>query len=138
LSGELTGDRKARLLSGPDGRMRWGWRLLLFVSLVFAIAAVFGGLTIWLVGPPPDESGTLFRGLLIGLLASLAASWVMMSAVESRSLRRISSSIPSAACLRAACSWLEHFASWRSQAPFAGSSFQSLQPSGSFRCRKWP
>ena len=66
--------------------MRWGWRLLLFVSLLFAIAAVFGGLTIWLVGPPPDESGTLFRGLLIGLLASLAASWVMMSAVESRSL----------------------------------------------------
>ena len=66
--------------------MRWGWRLLLFVSLVFAIAAVLGRLTIWLVGPAPDVSRTFVRGLLIGLPAALVASWVMMSAVESRSL----------------------------------------------------
>ena len=66
--------------------MRWGWRLLLFVSLVFAIAAVLGRLTIWLVGPAPDVTRTFVRGLLIGLPAALVASWVMMSAVESRSL----------------------------------------------------
>lgn len=74
------------MISGPDGRIRWGWRLLLFVSLVFAVAAVFGRLTIWLAGPPPDVPGTLVRGLLIGLPAALVASWVMMSVVESRSL----------------------------------------------------
>jgi membrane protease YdiL (CAAX protease family) len=74
------------LISGPDGRIRWGWRLLLFVSLVFAFAAVSGRLTLWLVGAPPDVFGTLTRGLLIGLPAAVAASWVMMSAVESRSL----------------------------------------------------
>lgn len=60
--------------------------MLLFVSLVFAFAAVSGRLTLWLVGAPPDESGTVARGLLIGLPAAVAASWVMMSAVESRSL----------------------------------------------------
>jgi membrane protease YdiL (CAAX protease family) len=66
--------------------MRWGWRLLLFVSLVFAIGVVLGRLTIWLVGPASDVSGTFVRGLLIGFPAALVASWVMMSAVESRSL----------------------------------------------------
>ena len=60
--------------------------MLLFVSLVFALAAVLGRLTIWLVGPSPDVSGTFVRSLLIGLPAALVASWVMMSAVESRSL----------------------------------------------------
>ena len=60
--------------------------MLLFVSLVFAIAAVLGRLTIWMVGPAPDVSRTFVRGLLIGLPAALVASWVMMSAVESRSL----------------------------------------------------
>jgi len=74
------------VISGPDGRIRWGLRLLLFVSLVLAFAAVSGRLTIWLVGGPPDVSSTVVRGLLIGLPAALAASWVMMSAVESRSL----------------------------------------------------
>lgn len=74
------------MISGPDGRIRWGWRLLLFVSLLFAIVAVFGRMTIWLAGRPTDVPGTVVRGLLTGLPAALAASWVMMSAVESRSL----------------------------------------------------
>ena len=74
------------MISGPDGRIRWGWRLLLFVSLLFAIVAVFGRTAIWLAGRPTDVPGSVVRGLLTGLPAALAASWVMMSAVESRSL----------------------------------------------------
>ncbi|MBK5098413.1 MAG: hypothetical protein JJE01_11560, partial [Gemmatimonadetes bacterium] len=62
------------MISGPDGRIRWGWRLLLFVSLLFAIVAVFGRMTIWLAGRPTDVPGTVVRGLLTGLPAALAAS----------------------------------------------------------------
>jgi len=60
--------------------------LLLFVSLLFAFIAVFGRMTIWLAGRPTDAHGVVLRGLFVGLPAALAASWVMMSAVESRSL----------------------------------------------------
>ena len=74
------------MISGSDGRIRWGWRVLLFVSLAFALAAVFGRMTIWLAGRPTDAPGVVVRGLLVGLPAALVSSWVMMSAVESRSL----------------------------------------------------
>ena len=74
------------MTSGSDSRIRWGWRVLLFVSLVFAFAAVFGRMTIWIAGRPTDMPGFVVRSLFVGLPAALVASWVMMSAVESRSL----------------------------------------------------
>jgi len=66
--------------------MRWGWRVLLFVSVVLGCSAVAGRITILLIGRPVDESGAVLRGLFVMLPGALVASWVMMSAVESRPL----------------------------------------------------
>lgn len=69
--------------------MRWGWRVLLFVSVVLAITAVAGRIAILLIGRPVDESGAILRGLFVALPGAFVASWVMMSAVESRPLAAI-------------------------------------------------
>ncbi len=74
------------MISGPDGRMRWGWRVVLFVSLLFALAAVIGPLAAKVAGRPASDAGWIARGLAVSVPAALIASWVMMSVVESRSL----------------------------------------------------
>ncbi len=60
--------------------------MVLFASLLFALAAVLGQASVWLFGPPASPRAGLSRGLAVALPSVLAASWVMMSAVESRSL----------------------------------------------------
>jgi uncharacterized protein len=78
-------------LPGPSGfrtadRLSWGWRLVLFLSLSFALTAVLGWVAGWVFGPPSTQGGAAVRGLAAGLPAALLASWVMMSCVESRPL----------------------------------------------------
>jgi membrane protease YdiL (CAAX protease family) len=73
-------------ITGPEGRIRWGWRILLFLSLFFAFAAVIGPVAIGLVGRPGTDAGRIGRGLTVSVPSVLLASWVMMSVVESRSL----------------------------------------------------
>jgi membrane protease YdiL (CAAX protease family) len=66
--------------------MRWGWRVALFVALLFALAAIFGSVLRYFVGPPETGAEAITRGLSVSVPAALVASWVMMSCVESRSL----------------------------------------------------
>jgi membrane protease YdiL (CAAX protease family) len=73
-------------ISGPDGRMRWGWRIVLFVSLLLASAAIIGPIAAKVAGRPTTDAAWIVRGLAVSLPAALIASWVMMSIVESRSL----------------------------------------------------
>jgi membrane protease YdiL (CAAX protease family) len=66
--------------------MRWGWRLVLFLSLFFAAAALTGPVVARLVGGSGIGGAWIVRGLAVSVPAVLIASWVMMSIVESRSL----------------------------------------------------
>lgn len=59
---------------------------MLFLSLLAALAAVLGSLAGMLIGPPQTVAELAGRSLGVALPAALGASWVMMSAVESRSL----------------------------------------------------
>ncbi len=70
----------------PSPGLRWGWRLLLFLSLLLALTAVAGRAVRWLAGPPAGAGGAALHGLAAALPAALVASWVMMSCVESRPL----------------------------------------------------
>ena len=74
------------MITGADGRMRWGWRIVLFLSLLAAGTAVLGTVAGWLIGAPETDADRIGRSLGVALPAALAASWVMMSCVESRSL----------------------------------------------------
>ncbi len=68
-----------RIFWGPQG-LRSGWRLLLFVVLAFLIS---GGLNrlirLWLQGERPSTFGPEMLGVgeLAGLVAVLAAAWIM-------------------------------------------------------------
>jgi len=70
----------------PSAGLRWGWRLLLFLSLLFGLTAIFGRAVHWLSGPPAGQGGAALHGLAAALPAATVASWVMMSCVESRPL----------------------------------------------------
>jgi hypothetical protein len=70
----------------PSAGFRWGWRLLLFLSLLFALTAVVGRAVSWLAGPPSGIGDAALFGLASALPAAVVATWVMMSCVESRPL----------------------------------------------------
>jgi len=74
------------LISGADGRIRWPWRVVLFLSLLSALVAVLGSAARLLIGPPETDAELLRRSVGVAVPAALGASWVMMSVVESRSL----------------------------------------------------
>jgi membrane protease YdiL (CAAX protease family) len=78
--------RRKGWITGPDGRMRWGWRIVLFFSLLFGLASVLGPIAAKFAGLPGSDAGWIARGLAVSVPAALIASWVMMSFVESRSL----------------------------------------------------
>ena len=81
--GGMSRSRAGGIISGPDGRIRWPWRVLLFLSLLFAIAAVLGPIASRLIGAASSDAELIARGLAVAVPAALIASWVMMSFVES-------------------------------------------------------
>lgn len=85
-SGRRGGGREES--SGAPGRyrLRWGWRLVLFLSLFVSLTALLGRGAVLLAGPAPSPGAAASRGLAAGLPAALLAGWVMMSCVESRPL----------------------------------------------------
>ena len=84
--GRLNRARRGGPITGADGRIRWPWRVVLFLSLLSALAAVLGSAARLLVGPPETDADLLLRSIGVAIPAALGASWVMMSVVESRSL----------------------------------------------------
>lgn len=78
--------RRGGWITGADGRIRWAWRIVLFLSLLAAVSAVLGPLARILIGPPETDADLVGRTLGVAVPAALGASWVMMSVVESRSL----------------------------------------------------
>ncbi len=102
----MAGGADPRLPTGPDslpvGRARrplgWGVRLVLFAALLVGFTVVLGRAILFAAGPPEDLTAAAFRGLLVGLPAALAASWVMMSCVESGTLADLG--LPLSASLR--------------------------------------
>lgn len=81
-----TGGGRDAAGAAPSPGLRWGWRLLLFLSLLFGLTAVFGRAVGWLAGAPTGSGDAAVRGLGVALPAALVASWVMMSCVESKPL----------------------------------------------------
>ncbi len=84
--GRLNGGRRGGLITGADGRIRWPLRVVLFLSLLSALAAVLGTAARLLIGPPETDVEVIRRSVGVAVPAALGASWVMMSVVESRSL----------------------------------------------------
>lgn len=84
--GRLNRLRRGGFITGADGRIRWPWRIVLFLSLLSALAAVLGSVTRLLIGPPEAGADLIRRSVGVAVPAALGTSWVMMSIVESRSL----------------------------------------------------
>ena len=62
------------ILAGPDGRMRLGWRLILFLTLTLSIAVPVIFLDGYLSGTPTEIGASV--GLLLG---SILAGWWSVS-----------------------------------------------------------
>ena len=68
----------------PDGRLRAGWRLILF-CLLFLFATVIAG---WLALPIFPATSLAFNAVILAT-ATLTATWLMMRFVERRPLQEV-------------------------------------------------
>lgn len=70
-------------LVGPGGRVRWGWRLVLFALLVVGGTMLMGGLAYEFVPALRAAGGlTPFGGVSVTLAAALGASWLVVRRLE--------------------------------------------------------
>ena len=68
------------------GRLRWGWRLLLFLSVFLVLLLTFNQLAVWLHAPWATGAWSALWTVIPALLAALVATWLSMDRVEGSSL----------------------------------------------------
>lgn len=69
------------LLRTGQGRLRSGWRLVLFLGAAF-LAALALQLLIWLLPGQPTEATLMILGPAVAAVATLLASWFVMERIE--------------------------------------------------------
>ena len=74
------------ILRGAEGRLRTGWRLVLFVGAFLTLLLAFGQLAEWLRAPWLTGAWPERWTFLVPLAAAGLASWFMMEVVERKPL----------------------------------------------------
>lgn len=80
--GNGNGGRGGGLWWNAEGRIRWGWRLLLFLPLFIILLLTFNQLAVWLGVPWSTGSWSEIWTVLPALLAALVSTWIVMERVE--------------------------------------------------------
>ncbi|MEE8561293.1 MAG: hypothetical protein V3S91_04940, partial [Gemmatimonadota bacterium] len=70
------------ILRGSEGRLRAGWRLVLFVAIFLAALLGLSLLAVWLNAPWVSGAWPQRWAFVLPLLAGVFASWIMMERVE--------------------------------------------------------
>lgn len=72
----------AGLWRDGDGRIRWGWRLLLFLVVFVVLLLTFNQAAVWLRAPWTTGAWAALWTVIPALLASLVATWLLMERVD--------------------------------------------------------
>jgi CAAX protease family protein len=83
----------ARLFLLPDGRLRAGWRLLLFLVFLVMAIIVFEAAGVALIRHSVSPAAVLAASTVAFLCAVSAATWLMMSLIEHRPFSAVGLSI---------------------------------------------